>query len=131
MKAPETISYEEVLIKNILLEQEVAALKNQIEWFRKYLFGKKSERIVSQVNEKQLTFEGFEVEKPQEEIKTIGTHQRRRTSKKGEEAITLPPDLPVEQTILDLPEKEKVCIETGEALVSVKLTHLFKREGIG
>ncbi|MCC5831971.1 MAG: IS66 family transposase zinc-finger binding domain-containing protein [Chlamydiales bacterium] len=119
MTAPEAISYEEVLIKNIQLEQENIYLKKQLEWFRKYLFGKKSERNVSQVNAEQLTFAGFEVEKPQEEVQDVPAHKRKKPNRKGEEAITLPPDLPVEQTILDLPEEKKVCPETGEKLVKI------------
>lgn len=52
MTAAENLSYEEVLLKNIQLENRVAALEKQLKWFRTYLFGKKSERIVSQVDEK-------------------------------------------------------------------------------
>lgn len=125
MTTPEAISYEEAMIKLFQKDLEIAHLKKQIEWFRKYLFGKKSERIVSQVDEKQLTFEGFEVEKPQEETKKVSAHERRKSKREGEEAITLPPDLPVEQTILDLSKQEKICPETGEALVKIgeEVTH--------
>jgi transposase len=125
MTASEAISYEEALFENIRLKEENDALKKQLNWFRKYLFGKKSERIVSQVDEKQLTFEGFEVEKPQEETRSVSAHDRKKSKRSGEEAITLPSDLPVEQTILDLPEEEKVCPETGEKLVKIgeEITH--------
>mgnify|MGYP002134318943 CR=1 FL=1 len=119
MTESEAISYDEALIKNILLEQENAALKKQVEWFRKYLFGKKSERIVSHINEEQLTFEGFDVDKPQEETQTVPAHERKKPKRDGEDKITLPPDLPVERIILDLPEKEKICSETGEVLVKI------------
>jgi transposase len=122
MTAQETPSYEEALFENICLKQEIDALKKQLEWFRNYLFGKKSERIVSQVEE-QLTFEGFEVEKPEEETKTVPAHERRKFQRKGEETITLPPDLPVEQILLDLPKK--VCPETGATLIKIgeEVTH--------
>jgi transposase len=120
MTTSEAISYEEAMIQLFQKDTEIAQLKKQIEWFRKYLFGKKSERIVSQVDEEQLIFEGFEVEKPQEEgTQTIPGYKRKKPKSKGEEAITLPPDLPVEQTILDLPEEQKVCPETGEKLVKI------------
>jgi transposase len=119
------ISYEEAMIKLFQKELEIAHLKKQIEWFRNYLFGKKSERIISDVHEEQLTFEGFEVEKLQEETKTVPSHERRKPKCKGEEKIILPPNLPVEQTILDLPEEKKICPETGEALVKIgeEITH--------
>ena len=51
----EATSYEEAMIKLFQKDLEIAALKKQVDWFRKYLFGKKSERIVSQIDEKQLT----------------------------------------------------------------------------
>jgi len=126
MNTSQQLSYEEALLKNFHLEQENATLKQQIEWFRRYLFGKKSERIVSQVNEEQLTFEGFDVGEPQkEETDTIPSHQRKKPKRNGENTITLPPDLPVEQTVLDLPEKEKTCPTTGEPLVKIgeEITH--------
>lgn len=119
MTASEAISYEEALIKNVLLEQEVAALKKQVEWFRKYLFGKKSERIVSHCNEEQLTFEGFEVDKPQQETQTVPAHKRKKPKRDGEDKIILPPDLPLEKIVLDLPEEQKICPETGESLVKI------------
>ena len=125
MIASQAISYEEALLKNAQLENKVAFLEAQVAWFRKYLFGKKSERIISQVNEEQLTFEGFEVGKPQEETQIIPTHERKKPKCDGEDKITLPPDLPVERTVLDLPEREKICPETGEALVKIgeEVTH--------
>ncbi len=112
------LSYEESLIKNIQLENENTTLKQQIEWFRRYLFGKKSERSVSQVSQEQLSFEGFEIGEPQEEkTKTIPTHERKKPNREGQDKITLPPDLPVEKIVLDL--KEKKCPETGEHLVKI------------
>ena len=124
MTTSQKLSYEEALLKNIQLEQENVVLKQQVEWFRRYLFGKKSERNVSQVSEEQLTFEGFEVGEQQEE-ETIPAYKRRKPKRDGEDKITLPPDLPVEQTLIDLPEKEKTCPETGESLVKIgeEVTH--------
>jgi len=121
----EALSYEEALLENFQLKSEIAHLKKQVEWFRNYLFGKKSERNVSQINEEQLTFEGFEVEKPQEETQTVPAHKRTKPKQKGEEKISLPPDLPVEQTILDIPEEKKICSQTGEKLVKIgeEVTH--------
>lgn len=133
MSTSQKLSYEESLLKNCELEQENTVLKDQnsilnqqLEWFRRYLFGKKSERNISQVNEKQLSFEGFDVEKPkEEEARTIPAHKRKKPKRDGKDTITLPPDLPVEQTVLDLPEKEKTCPETGEPLVKIgeEITH--------
>lgn len=126
MTTSQQLSYEEALFENTLLKNENATLKQQIEWFRRYLFGKKSERTVSQISQKQLTFEGFEIGESQEEkTKTIPTHERKKPNREGQDKITLPPDLPVEQSVLDLPEKEKKCPETGELLTKIgeEVTH--------
>lgn len=126
MTTSQRLSHEEALLKNFQLENRVAELETQLEWFHRYLFGKKSERNVSQINKEQLVFEGFEVEEPKkEETKTIPTHERKKPNRNGQDKITLPPDLPVEQTIIDLPEKEKKCPETGETLVKIgeEVTH--------
>ena len=42
------------------LNQEAKYLNEQLEWFKRQLFGKRSERVVSDLNEQQLYFEGFE-----------------------------------------------------------------------
>lgn len=126
MTTSQQLSYEDALFKIFQQDLEISVLKQQVEWFRRVLFGKKSERDVSQVNQEQLIFEGFEVEKPQEEeTETVPAHKRRKPKRNGQDAITLPPDLPVEQTLLDLPEEEKTCPETGTALVKIgeEVTH--------
>jgi transposase len=112
--------------KIVQLNQEISHLKEQLAWLKRQIFGKRSERIVSHLNQDQLLFEGFEPGEPkQEEEREIPAHKRRKSKRNGQDAITLPPDLPVQITILDIPEKEKICPETGEALVQigVEVTH--------
>lgn len=94
--------------------------------FKRQLFGKRSERVAANLNEQQLTFEGFEISRPPEqETKEIPAHTRKKPKRDGQDAITLSPDLPVRTTILDIPEEQKVCQETGESLVQigVEITH--------
>jgi transposase len=83
--------------------------------------------VVAQLNQRQLVLEGFEnFEAPQEEEeKTVAAHKRRKPNRNGQDKITLSPDLPVQTTILDIPEDQKVCSETGETLVQigVEITH--------
>jgi len=102
-------------------DEQIATLQEQLNWFKRQLFGTKSERIVNNLNEAQLSIPGcdnLEVT-PQKELQTVPAHQRRKPNRNGQDAIDLPPDLPVETTVLDLPEKEKVCKETGVALVKI------------
>lgn len=117
-----TISNLETLRKeNLSLYNENVVLKEQLEWFKRQIFGKKTERIISEVDEKQLIIPGLEdlEVKQEEEIQSIAGHKRRKSKRTGKESITLSPDLPVKTTILDLPEEEKICKETGVALVHI------------
>lgn len=113
--------------KVVHLSEENHYLKEQLAWFKRQIFGKRSERVVAQLNHQQLMFEGFD--NPQtpkeEEQKTVAAHTRRKPNRNGQDKITLPPDLPVQTTILDIPEEQKICQETGAPLVQigVEITH--------
>jgi transposase len=105
---------------NEILTNEIVVLKEQIEWFKRQIFGKRSEREVSDLNSRQLILEGFESPTQQEEKKkTIAAHTRKKPNRNGKDAITLPDDLPVETKVLDIPEEQKICQETGESLVQI------------
>lgn len=112
--------------------KENAYLKEQLSWFKRQVFGKRSERIVSDLNADQLIFEGFENLTTQEnEKKTpVPAHERKKPKRDGKDKITLPEDLPVKTTILDIPEEEKVCRETGKPLVQigVEISHKLAHE---
>lgn len=103
------------------LENENRYLKEQIEWFRRQIFGKKSEKSISNLSEKQLEFEGFDAFKKSDDDKSkkIKSHERRRPNRNGKDTITLPEDLPVERQEIDLPKEEKVCSETGKPLKKI------------
>ena len=116
------------LQKRVLdLDEENKCLKEQIEWFKRQIFGKKSERDVSDLNNEQLMLEGFEnLQKSQEDKKKkIEAHERRKPNRDGKDKITLPDDLPVETIVLDIPDEQKICPETGTPLVQigVEVTH--------
>jgi transposase len=115
----------ELEIANIALNHEKRYLNEQLAWFKRQLFGKRSERVASNLNEEQLTFEGFEIPKPAEETQEVPAHVRRKPKREGQDKITLPPDLPVQTTILDIPEDQKICQESGVPLVQigVEITH--------
>lgn len=101
--------------KLALLEQENQALKDRVAWLERQLFGHRSERIITDLDQRQLLL--FEKEEPQPEQKEISSHKRKHPSRNGQDAIAYSPDLPVERIEIDLPEREKVCQETGEPLV--------------
>jgi transposase len=120
-------SIEILQVKNTDLQNTVTCLTQQLDWFKRQLFGKKSERIVSECNETQLLLEGFEDFFKQEtpETKKIPEHERRKPKRDGQDAIALDPNFPVKTIVLDLPEEEKVCKETGAPLVKIgeEVTH--------
>ena len=113
-------------------DEKINHLEEQLSWFKRQIFGKKSERTVSNLNNEQLTFEGFENSQAinEEQNKTIAAHERRKPNRNGQDKITLDPNLPVQTTIIDIPEKQKFCQESGVALVQigVEITHKLAHE---
>jgi transposase len=106
--------------QNESLCNEVKLLKEQLEWFKRQIFGQKAERFIDTKNGEQILFEGFDkiVPAPVQENQKIPEHERKK-GKLGKDKITLPADLPVERHILDIPEEAKVCPETGMPLVKI------------
>lgn len=116
MTAAANITVESLQKENAEQRAEILYLKEQNAWLLRQMFGKKSERIVD-VNQEQLKFDGFEAaNQPKAETQTIPAHERKKRTSTGEDAIKLPDDLPVETTVIDLPEEEKICKETGVPL---------------
>jgi transposase len=110
----------EILQKEVVeLRSENIYLKEQLDWFKRQIFGKKTERVVD-TRQEQLQFDGFETTgQSQAETQTIPAHERKKRTSTGEDVIKLPDDLPVEVTIIDIPEEEKVCKETGILLQKI------------
>lgn len=129
MNASAELTIESLQKENEEQRAEILYLKEQIAWLTRQIFGKKSERVVD-ANPEQLKFDGFETTDQQKtETQTIPAHERKKRTSTGEDAIKLPADLPVETTVIDIPEEEKICKETGIPLekigeeVSHKLAH--------
>lgn len=116
---------------NNVLRESLRHVEEQLAWLKRQIFGQKSERTVKDLNSSQPTFEGFDLPKeakPEEKNK-IPAHERKRPNRDGKDKITLPRDLPVERQVIDIPEEEKICSETGQPLVmigeevTIKLAH--------
>ena len=102
----EIINLNAMLVKR---DQRICYLEEQLAWFKRQIFGTRSEKVVSDVNSEQLTFEGFDLPNPTKKEKEVAAHTRRTPTRDGQDRITLSPDLPVETTTLDIPEEKKVC----------------------
>lgn len=126
---------EEIAVRDakiVGLDNKVLHLEEQLAWFKRQIFGKRSERVVSNLNNQQLEFDGFENTAPaiEEKGKKVAAHNRRKPNRNGQDKITLPPDLPVKTTIIDISKEEKICQETGKPLVQigVEITHKLAHE---
>lgn len=104
-----------------ILRQENRYLKEQIEWFKRQFFGRKSEKVIDKDQLSLLDLIGYE--HPQQEIpaqeETVAGHTRRKPNRNGKDALSIPENLPMETTVLDLPDEKKVCAETGLPLVKI------------
>jgi transposase len=110
----------ELRLQNAELGSRIIHLEEQLVWLKRQIFGKRSEKILANLSESQLEFDGFNDQPPPEEqTATIPAHERRKPNRNGQDKISLPPDVPVETIIVDAPEQEKKCPETGESLAKI------------
>jgi transposase len=117
--------------KIVRMDNKIQELEEQLAWFKRQVFGKRSERVVTDLNTAQLVFEGFEtVSTKEDEKKSVAAHERKKPNRDGKDKISLPEDLPVKTIILDIPEEQKICRETGEPLVQigVEVSHKLAHE---
>ncbi len=118
----DSLQKENVELRRTIVEQnhKIIYLEEQLAWLKRQIFGKRSEKIITNLNEQQFDLAGLEQqENSLEENQTIPAYPRKKPNRNGQDKITLPADLPVETTVLDLPEEQKVCPETGELLVKI------------
>lgn len=108
-------------------DEKIIYLQEQLNWFKRQIFGKRSERVVSDANSEQLMLAGFEnLELQEPEKKNVASHSRKKPDRNGQDKIILPSDLPVKTTILDIPDEQKICQETGLSLVLIGTEVSFK-----
>lgn len=102
------------------LTNTINNLTEQLEWLKRQIFGKRSEKIIH-TNEAQFFFSGFELTNPSKnkQVQVVEKHERTKADRNGKDKISLPEDLPVEKVFLDLPEEQKLCKETGVRLVKI------------
>jgi len=118
----EILQNENVQLRHEVIQcnEKITYLEEQLNWFKRQLFGQRSERDISHVNPNQLELSGFEsLQEGDQEAKTVSAHTRRKPENKGKESIVLPKDLPVETMIIDIHEEQKICPETGLPLVKI------------
>ena len=114
-----TITLESVLELNASLQKEIENLKEQLAWFQRQIFGKRSEKIIS--CEEQLTLFDINSDNHAKEIQpqNVKGHVRGSRPDKNSTKILFPENLPVERTIIDLKEQEKICPITNKPLIKI------------
>jgi len=118
-----TLEQENITLKNeiSLLRESLSYAEEQNAWLKRQIFGQRAEKIVTSLNESQLQLDGFEGKdelKPEEKQK-VPAHDRKKPNRNGKDKIKLAPDVPVESQVIDIPEEEKICKETGQPLVKI------------
>lgn len=122
---------------NGVLRTEIETLKHQLDWFRRQIFGKKSERIATHISDQQMSLvevgcageSGSPVTPP---AKIIAAHTRRQHAKPGGDESTLFFDdqrLPIE--VITVPNPETAGLAADEFdVIGEKVSHrLAQRPG--
>ena len=112
--------------ENTALKTQVATLTQQLDWFKRQLFGRKSERRLIDPNPDQRLLNGFEDESSSTaavEKETI-TYQRRKGKRRGDDCVTdqglrFEDSVPIECIQLTVPEDVADAFEA----ISEKITY--------
>jgi transposase len=103
------------------LQTQVALLSEQLAWLQRQLFGRRSERLVGDLDRQTLPLDfGEQVVAPAPEpIQEIRYQRRKPVKNRGADTLSYPDDLPVKRVELDVAPEEKICPDTGESLVRI------------
>ena len=105
--------------EKLTLQSQLLQANAQLEWLKRQLFGKRSEKIITKEDQEQLTLEGFDIEETSKQKQTPVKGHTRKKNSKGKDRITLPDDLPIEKEVHDISEKEKLCPDTQKPLEKI------------
>lgn len=100
------------------LNEKINSLQEQLDWFKRQIFGKKSEKIITNDTSPTLFDLNSYNSAVEGKTKNVRAHVRKSKSDKSN-TISFPDDIPVERVVYDLKETEKFCKETGKELVKI------------
>jgi transposase len=126
-------------VEIVALLAENAALKRQVEWFQRQLFGRKSEKRLREPDPDQLTLAGMlttpvtPADQPPPPTETVKAYQRRVRFTGAEVAdeseLRFDDSVPVQEILLSNPEVKDLPAEAYE-VISEKVTYrLAQRPG--
>ena len=129
----------ELAQSHFALRQQVAALKHQLDWFKRQLFGEKSERRIIDAVDRQMSLgEAINPEQnappPATLERLVGAHTRRLATKKpdtGEESVPFFDEtrVPIELIELCAPEAHGLAPEDYEVIDHKVSYRLAQRPG--
>ena len=108
-----TILEQKLSVENTKLKTEIACLREQLELFKKQLFGKKSERIIA-VDHPLLGLDIESNEAPEAPMTEVKVYKRKGMSY---DRFEIPEGLRTEDIIIDVPEEDRICKETGKPML--------------
>jgi len=132
MKREEIVS---LLIAHQELKESHNDLARQVEWFRRQLFGAKSERRVCDRDNRQLSLEGFPSEWATEAPSTeVAAHRRRRhrdpvDESTDEKALRFDPSVPVKEILVPDPALKDADLSEYEHVDTKVTCRLAQRPG--
>jgi len=102
--------------ENNSLRGKVDHLEKQLEWFRRQIFGQKSEKLTAfPLDLPDLPgLDDIIIENETSVSLDVPGHKRKKTSNKGKYVVDIPENLPRVEEIIDVPEEERVCPVTGK-----------------
>jgi transposase len=111
----------EIIQKNESLQRQLTTLQHQMEQMLRRLYGRKSE----QINPNQMMFDSIILESLKQNAQNIPPEvtapvksevAKPRTASEHHGRMPIPEHLERVEILLDIPEEQKVCPETGEPL---------------
>ena len=89
------------------LAEEVEKLSNELAWFKRQMFGSKTEHYIPEDNTPSL-FPEEESPEPSKEFPTATVAEHERKVRQPNALSEIPADLPREERVIDVPEEERL-----------------------
>ena len=107
MILPEVTTLAEARVAIRDLAEEVEKLSNELAWFRRQLFGSKTEHYIPRDDTPSLFPEEMSPESPKE-VPTAPVAEHERKVRQANALSEIPADLPREERVIDVPEEERL-----------------------
>ncbi len=97
-----------ILQKNAVLQQQLADVKSQLDWFKRQLFGRKSEKLIEpNPNQPDMFADLLEAAQAPEETIAVPAHTRKKKPVVGspdDSGLRFDPNVPVKEIEMPCPE---------------------------